>query len=883
MGLWQLGRSGVECRWVIGCSALFLILLPYLSNALDPEKAITQYVHRTWHEETGLPHSAVQDIAQSREGYLWLATLGGLVRFDGDHFEVFNSHNRRILGSDRVLAVCAATDGSVWAVGEGSPLVRIAGPQITQVDTIGAVSYALEQTRDGCFWVGTYGHGIARFKGRHLIARYTARDGLPNDFVLALYEDPNGSMWIGTDGGGIAQFRNGTFTVWNRHSGLSSDYIYAICGDGAGGVWVGTYGGGLVHFKEGAVRIYREKDGLPSDFIVALRLDSSGSLWIGTYGGGLARLLRQGRISSYGKNQGLSNDMVMSIFEDRDGAIWVGTREGLDRFSDGPFTTYGTAEALVDDTVLTVFESREGDLYVGTRRGLNRIRNGAVQTYTTRQGLRSNTVTSLCQDATGDLWIGTSGGGVSRMRNGSILRSYTILDGLPDDIVWVLHADQDNNLWIGGPSGLAFLQGSRFTTLTTKDGLASDRVLAVLKDRGGTLWIGTDGGGMNRMQNGKIFSYSEKDGLASNIVTTFHEDADGTLWIGTWGGGLNRLRDDRFVSLTPEVGFPSDIVHQIVASDDRFLWIRGNKSIVRVSKDEIEQFATGRTRHIAYQVFGRQDGMRSAESDDAAAQPAGCRTRDGKLWWASIGGLVSVDPTAIRERRPERRVYVEGVMADHAAIVANRQELVEIPAGTNRIDVRYTAIDFATPQTVRFRVKLEGFDKDWIDVGTERSIAYTRLAPGRYTLRVAATALSGAWSHDYDAHVNLLVAAPFYRTRWFHSSCILALLAAPFGLYLWRAHRVTAHQRKLAAQVQAALQHVKVLRGLLPICSSCKKIRDDTGYWNQVEVYVRDHTEAEFTHSICPDCLEKLYPGYSATARRQASTPGSASHWQAKE
>ncbi|MBI2838560.1 MAG: hypothetical protein HYX75_09610 [Acidobacteria bacterium] len=831
--------------------------------ALDPEKAVTQYVHDIWSKENGLPHNTIEDIVQTPDGYIWIATLGGLVRFDGVKFTVFNAGNTKGFVNDRVTALAVTEDGSLWCGTEEGSLLRLEDGIFTNVgplgDTVPIPVYALLPSRDGSLWVGTYGGGLRRLKDGKSSA-YTTEEGLPNDIVLSLYEDAEGSLWAGTDGGGLVRIKGGEMSVYTRRNGLSSDYVYAICGDRDGSLWIGTYGGGLDRLRDGSVDVYRVKDGLSSEFISALYPDRDGNLWIGSYGGGLDRM-RNGRFSSYTKKNGLSNNIVITFFEDAGGGLWIGTRGGLERLTGGAFTTYSTAEGMSDDTALAVYQDREGSMWVGTRGGLNRLKDGAFTTYTTANGLSIDTVAALSEDLSGNLWVGTSGGGLNRMRNG-VFTTLTTKDGLPDDIIWTVMADRSNRVWIGTPSGLAVLENGSVRVYTAKDGLTNERVMALHEDRRGDLWIGTDGGGICILREGHFTSYTMKDGLSGDYVSTFYEDREGTLWIGTWGGGLSRFKDGRFTTCTLKQGLTQPIIHQVIEDDRGSFWIRGNESIARVDRKELEDCAAGSRENVKLVAYGRKDGIKREESDDAAYQPAAWKDRDGRLWFVTIEGVVSVNPDEIISNERPPTVYTENLIADHETFVPAKAMPLLVPPGTRRFEFHYTGLSPIGPEKIRFKFKLDGLDDDWTDAGTARVASYTHLPPGPYVFRVIACNSDGIWNRE-GASLSFRVLPYFFQTRWFYGGCGVFLLLLGPGIHLFRVRHLRARQKQLASQVEAAMSQIRVLKGLLPICASCKRIRDDAGYWNQMEVYVRDHSEAEFSHGICPDCMERLYPGYS--------------------
>jgi len=782
-------------------------------GALDPHKAITQYVERVWNADSGLPQASVRAIAQTRDGYLWAGTEDGLVRFDGVRFVVFDTRNTHELKSNEITALLA---------GAGNDL-----------------------------WIGTDGGGLSHYEeGR--FTTYTAGSGISSDAILSLYRDPSGALWIGTDGGGLDRFANGQFTVYSIRNGMPDATVFSICGAADGGLWLGMRSG-LVHFKDGSVRRYTTLDGLagnevhavylahdgslwagsnhglsrfangrfqtytvrtglPSNLILSLREDAAGALWMGTGDAGVARYYG-GKFSSYGPKQGFVSDVVFTTFEDQEGNLWIGTGAGgLVRLRDGSFTTITSREGLSSDPILGVFEDRDGAIWAGTfGTGVDRIQNGKVRVLTKRDGLSSNKIFSIAQDASGDIWFGTRDGGLDRYHAGRIT-VYRRKDGIPCDFVACLYVDRKGTLWVGTRGGLSRFDGKRFFTYTTKDGLSSDFVLSLYQDSQGALWVGTHGGGLNRFQNGRFTTFTTRDGLSNNVVMSITGDPDGTLWIATNGGGLDRFRDGKFVTYSSRNGLYEDGILSMVDDGLGYLWLTSDRGIFRVSKRRLQEFAEHRVHWIEPRAFDLSDGLKSLDCN-GAFQPSCWRGRDGRLYFPTMKGLSVVDPAHLTEESAAPRVRIERVFADGKGY--NPSGLIRLPPGEGRLEFDFTALSFAAPERVRFRYQLRGFDRNWVEAGTRRVAYYTNIPPGKYTFQVAAANGSGIWS-DPGASVSLRLEPHIYQSYPFAIFCALSAFGLAYGAYRIRMQRVRAHEAKLIALVNertyALEQHEAALR-----------------------------------------------------------------------
>jgi len=768
--------------------------------ALDPRKAITQFTHEVWQTEAGLPQNAVHAIIQTRDGYLWLGTEEGLVRFDGIRFTVFDKGSQPGIASNYIWALHEDREGSLW-VGTGGGLTRMKDGKFTTYTMHDGLSShivrAIHQSRDGSLWIGTEDGGLNRFmNGR--FTRYSAKEGFPDDTVYSMCEDRDGALWFGT-AAGLSQFRDGRFTNYTTMNGLGNNIVRSLYQDREGHLWIGTSGGGLCQFRDGRFTTYSAKQGLTNTTVLSITQDHEGSLWIGTDSGGLNRL-KDGVFTPYTTREGLSNDIVLSVYEDREGSLWIGTGSGgLNRLREGSLTTYTTKQGLSHNVVRSIYEDREGNLWIGTYGGgLNRFKDGEFTRYGRRQGLSNDIVLSVCEDRYGNLWIGTGGGGLNRMRGGQ-LAVYTTKDGLSHDTIRAIYEDQQGNLWIGTyGGGLNRFKNGTFTRYGKSEGLSSDVVLSIHEDRQGSLWIGTLGGGLNRFRDGKFTTYTTQDGLSDNTIFALYDDAEGNLWIGTNGGGLNLFKNGRFVSFTTKQGLFNDVVYQILEDGHGNLWMSCNKGIFHVSKKMLADVAQGARDSIGCETFGTTDGMQSSECN-GGTQPAGWKARDGKLWFPTIRGIVRIDPDHLKRNPFPPPVVVEQVLIEKNPV--DLTERTQLPPGKGELEFQYTGLSFLVPEKVRFKFKLEGFDEEWIEAGGRRVAYYTNIPPGKYRFRVIAANNDGVWNKT-GASVEFYLSPHFYQTNLFYVLCAGAVGLMGYGLYLFRIKQLKAREKELVVLVE---------------------------------------------------------------------------------
>ncbi|HEY0723380.1 MAG TPA: two-component regulator propeller domain-containing protein, partial [Pyrinomonadaceae bacterium] len=501
---------------------------------------------------------------------------------------------------------------------------------------------------------------------------------------------------------------------------------------------------------------------------------------------GLARLLN-GNVETFTSTDGLSSNLVLSLFEDREGSIWIGTEAGgLNLLKSKKFNTLTTKDGLPSDLVKAIYQDAQGGIWIGSNGGgLTLLKNGKFTTWTTRDGLSSDVVLSLAGDANGVIWIGTPDG-LNRFKDGKF-QVFTFADGLSNDLVRSVLVDRNGVLWVGTRDGLNSFRDNEFRTYTVQDGLANNFIGAIYEDSKGNLWVGTLGG-LSKIKDGKFQTFTTKDGLSSNTVISLYEDAAGDLWIGTNGGGLNRLREDKFAFFS-SYALSADVIYRILEDKQQNLWCSSNKGIFRVSKAELDKVA-GNSNASANPVFyGPADGTLTREAS-GGGHPAGWRTSDGRMWFATIKGIAVIDPEHIPLNTSPPPIAIEQLFVDNQSIPLTQN--ITLSPSSSRLDFYYTALSFIAPENVRFKYKLEGFDDDWIEGGARRVASYTNLRPGNYRFRVIAANNDGVWNETGTA-VEFYLEPRFYQTYWFFVLCVALLGLTAWQLYRMRVRRM-AHQ-----------------------------------------------------------------------------------------
>ncbi len=778
------------------------LLVSSSAFALAPSRALTQSRISVWTNDSGLPQNTIDAMVQTRDGYLWMGTEEGLVRFDGVRFVVSDRQNSPALRSSFVSSLHESRDGTLWIGTYGGGLYRSRNgridafhPEILGKDRM----REMHTMRDGSTFVATAGGGLIRLDGDR-VTRYTTRNGLPTDRVWALEGDGDNGLWVATHGGGVIRWRdNRVVERITTAEGLPNDFARTLLRDPDGTLWIGTDGGGLIAWRNGTIlRTITTKDGLPSDLIRALHRDRDGSLWIGT-DGGLARWSST-HAEALSVADGLPSPIVRTLVEDREGSLWVGTTGGLVRLSDTRFLSYTRKEGLPVDSVRAILEDRNARVWVGTEGGGLCALFPHAQCLTKLDGLPHDTVYALAQSGDGSLWIGTDGGGVIRLRDGKF--SDTIA-GLPSNRIRALVETGDGSLWISTTAGLTRAHNGINITIPE---LADRQLRPLLALSDGNLLVGTDGAGLWRVDprsNHATQIAHAGRGLESDRVFSLAADADGTgVWIGTSGGGLTRLdlASGEMHSLQRRTGLHDDVVFQIVdAGANGDLWMTSNRGLYRVARENVLAAMNGTRSDLSGTVYGSTDGMPSAECN--AAFPAAFRARNGQLWVATARGVAVIDPNSNRRNTVAPPVHVEEALIDGSAAASGA---LHVPPGTQRLEIRYTAISLRAPERVTFRYMLEGYDRDWVDARTSRVAHYTQLAPGNYTFRVRARNEDGVPSNG-EAHLSMTVEPQWFETWWARLLTIVLIGAAIWGAVRLR---ITAVRARKNAELARAYEDV---------------------------------------------------------------------------
>jgi ligand-binding sensor domain-containing protein len=696
------------------------------------------FIVDAWSTDRGLPGSAVISVSQTRDGYLWLGTQYGLVRFDGIRFNVFDEENTPGLNNDQIVRLFEDSHTNLW--------------------------------------IGTDSGGVALEKGGRIKNFAIGHSGHEGRLVSAC-EDVSGAVWLYTADAHLGRYQNGKMEVWDFNF-KSPAVCRMIVAEKSGPLWIG---------EDWGMFSFHPSNFTPPAFAIEqlIRVERLDYI-LASQRGGTWRLIN-GRVQKWGSNQ-LEKDfgpcpwtnVVTSACEDEDGNLIIGTL-GAGVFwyeADGKYQQISTEQGLSKEYVLSLCMDSEGNLWVGTDGGgLDRIKR---KIFNSPPGLHPWNAQSVSEDTPGGFWVAFGALGASYWRTNSardfhvgryqdaweVLADHQqqVWAGTRDDglflfqtnhfqpapgaetlgpQIFALFEDRDGQLWVGAQNGLAHWNGRDWKIYTTRDGLSGNVVSAVAEDAAGNLWIGTEGNGLDCFKDGKFSAYQQAtNDLPGNGISCLYVDNDGDLWIGTSGHGLARFRQGKWAAYSSHDGLVSDSISYIIEDGEGYLWVGSNLGLMRIPKKSLDDLENGTVKTIACRTYVETDGLPTRECS-SGSQPAANRTSDGRLWFPTTKGLAYVNPAELKPNLQPPLVMIESVLVDGQEQKTNRlgsawQQSIVIPPGHDRLEIHYTGLDFSGPNEVRFKYRLEGHETAWTEAGDTRVAFYNKLPPGNYRFYVEA-------------------------------------------------------------------------------------------------------------------------------------------------
>jgi ligand-binding sensor domain-containing protein/AraC-like DNA-binding protein len=760
--------------------------------ALPLERSRHEYLADQWDVGDNLPGNFILSIAQTPDGYLWIATTKGLARFDGLKFTPLGFLEDKTGNRENAF------------------------PEVLFVDS------------KGTLWIGSSA-GLTRYEYKtRQFKTFTAEDGIIADRIRLINEDMKGGLWISFDVSYVSRFVKGAFTAFNAAHGLEGKKINAIVEDKTGHFLFGTRENGIFIFRDEGFFKYEVQGPGKDHLIITMVEDYEGSLWIGTNKGLFRKSPNRDRVDIYTTGNGLSSDYITSILEDDHHNLWVGTVNGLNQVKRNSPGKFSFKHSWGNHLITCLFKDRENSLWIGTNdSGVRRLKEARLFSYTIKAKGGEEIIQSLYENRQGDILVGTLAGRLYRCRDSELIETVEI-PGIASIGIAAIAEDKNGDLWIGtNGKGVFREKGGRFVNFTTQDGLADNLVTSIFTDSLGDLWFGTFGGvsrygegsgesfkspvvsglqgkihnvyedkshhillttdkGIKVIKNGTLIE-NKMTGYFHNIpVTCIYQDtgSPGVFWIATHGAGLKRLKNGVLTSYTVARGMTSNFIYQLLEDSQENLWMMSDSGVLRVAKNELNQLAAGQVKRINCVSFGITDGMPSIEFNNSSSRHSAIKTRKGELWFATMKGIAVVNPVEIKINKTPPPVIIETIVSNDGPIPFYRGSNKNTFKKIKEIVFHFTAPTFLCPEKVTFKYKLEGFDRDWVFLppGKERIASYKYLGAGTYTFIVNASNSDGVWNTTGDS-ISFTLKPLIYETVIFKLGVFLFLLVLASVIY----------------------------------------------------------------------------------------------------
>ncbi len=796
---------------------MFALALAEPANALDPQKAISQFTHTAWSAKDGIP-GPVRAIAQTADGYLWLGTEAGLYRFDGLRFVPWeSSYDERLPGSS-IWSLSTARDGSLW-IGFGSNgISQLRDGHLQSYSPSegvpGSGVMSIVEDASGSIWAGGQ-YGFSKFEGGKW-RRIGAESGYPAPGAQALFIDHRGTLWAATDGlnFGLSEnpIRRNTILTLGANdqrfteTGQAVGMIWMMTSAPDGEVWMADTSGRAVRPVRGSTD---SKTDIPlGDEPLCLLFDNNKSLWVGLIESGLRRIpdLAQSESSAldhFQASDGLSGGLVYSTFKDREGNIWFGTASGLDRFRENKVTPFSAREGLDPDQQIALTSTADGSVWIisYTRDSVRRFYQGRFVTSKLPAYSASDSTRILSLSANGNSVLVGGNFKLAKEADGKFSFVHNLDIETGTNVEAIAH-DATGGLWVAvtgwwraAPDNVAKIlrfRNGEWIDFSASASLPKYHCRAIYGDRQGRVWLGFENGEVAVYESDKFRVYSANDGLPSGRIFAITSDRAGNVWIGG-EGGLSRFDQGRFVTVTKENGLPGYSVSAIVEDEDGSLWLACALGIFRVSQRELDKALASSSYRMEGMIIGGTDGLRGLPRQREPF-PTATRATDGRLWFATTGGVAVIDPRQLPKNLLPPPVTIESVKADDRLIAPAAG--IRLRPNTKEVEFEYAALSLMDPERVQFRYKLEGYEDDWQGPVSTRQVRYTNLPPGTYRFRVIASNNDGVWN-ETGASWDFSLAPAFYQTVWFRAAAIAVTLLWLFALFQVRLRRIKRHNAEL--------------------------------------------------------------------------------------
>ncbi len=795
---------------------LGLICLPVFGQSIvNYESYFDNYLVRTLDTEDGMPGQSVFYTFEDSDGFIWIANIDGLVRYDGLNLRNFRTG---YLGGT-LYEIFEDKNGDFYIPSIGQGIYRFNGDSLIQykdeLPTDNGFVKSLSLTKSGLVYLGLYGVGMSVFDGEKVVQTYTTEDGLISSEIWRIIEDSKGRLWIGTNDG-LSVFENGVFTNFTTENGLPYNTIRGLTEMSNGDIWIGTDKEGIVIFRDlEPVKYIHLEDGLSGPFPQFFaEHPTDGSIWIAHHGSGLDRYYN-GTIETMTKEDGLLSNYLTYVGFSKDGTVYTGHETGMSVLTKKRVRVIDDTTPGIDQpAITTVIEDGNKTIWLGSDGNgfyYNNSNGWGVLEYPTEY--TNGYASAATIDNNGNVWMTTQGTGVVKIVGNEVALHLDSENEILDDFARGIVADDQNNIWIGTNLGISVVnqQGEIIAQYTTENGLANNFTITMMKDSKGRIWHGSFGGGVTVIDGDQITIYNTSNGINDDQVFSLFEYSNGDIFIGTIGSGFSYFDGDQLHYFGPEHGLPFGTVSGMEEDQNGYIWCATGNGIYRFHPTQLLEIIDGSRETIDFTLLTQEDGLPTNEMEPAAGQTVE-KLSNGEIIFASLKGVTVINPTESTIDTDNFFPYIDDFTVDEVAL--DKSNLRDLTPEDSKIEISYSALNIQSPKKTKFRIQLEGIDEDWVYVENRTTAFYDYLPDGEYVFHVSAIGPDGQWNEN-TASLSFTVLPPFYKTWWFISLCLIGfggIIAGGFRVY-YRA-KVAAINRELETQQKINSERERISRDL---------------------------------------------------------------------
>lgn len=788
-------------RTYFSIAVSFLLVLTGIAQPpLISEKSLqvnTSYVVQTWNSENGLPQNTVMRIFQAKDGFLWIATFNGLLRYDGQVFKLYNTSNAPGMANNSVKFIVQDINGVLWFSTINGKLFKYENEVFESLlinSNEKKIVKTIELNEEGTLMVGTEDNEIFYLKNKVFVSHFK----LPESLTLSkiIYSAGDSALLIGTSQG-LYRYTN---KVLGKVAGVEGK-VLLVKKSSAHEIWIytdkGIYTNKKGNFEQFVIPSSVFKESALTDFFPV----KDNEIWISTKRG--LTHLKDGNITSYSALTGLASNNLSIVYKDQESNIWVGTSDaGICKMGAKTFYSYSSSEGLLSDVVGAILKTSDKRILITNFcQGITQFNNNKFSEFNKSSGC----VWSLMEDKDHYLWIGTYGNWIFRYKDG-VYEHFPVNADPAWNIVFSIFQSSDGNIWVGTDAGLHVYKDGKFSPFGSKE---VGTIKQITQDKQGRIWFCSKNG-LGMIENGNTRIYTIEDGLSHNDIRFVYEDEEGTMWIATYGGGLNRLADNKIFAFNQSGNFMDEFSSCIIEDDYGTFWVSTDHGVYSVKRNDLNRYADGETVFLNTHRYGKENGLKNSECT-GGFHPAGMKDESGRIWFPTLAGVAIVDPRTVLKNSYIPELKVETIIIDETKYF--KSDSLVIPRNLKKIEFHFTAPFFTESKNILFQYKLDGKDQDWSDPTRSRVASYLGLPPGRYKFHVRIYGSVNV-NMNKEVTVDFGIPFPFWKTLPFYIA-IAVFLAG--GLLLFNYYRIKSIRRKEEEKTEinrnyAALE-LKALQG----------------------------------------------------------------------